>query len=184
MAYQGARNPWSQASPGYGAAIAALSQAIGNLIGKKWQQAAERSGLHDQFSRSCYLPAVRHPGGRRDVRQGERIAARAPLRRPPYPSSPANRVLVMPLQAARHANLCAVVRLLEQDGLVTREAQVQFLGNPVTAFKLQAMLDGGWIGPLFAERVEHVLLKPRGWMSEVHAEEATQSAETGPLVPS
>lgn len=90
----------------------------------------------------------------------------------------------MPFQAARHANLCDVIRLLEQDGLVTREAQVQFLGNPVTAFKLQAMLDGGWIGPMFAERVEHVLSKPRGWMSEVHTEAAAWSVETGPFVPS
>lgn len=90
----------------------------------------------------------------------------------------------MPFQAARHANLCAVIRLLEQDGLVTREAQVQFLGNPVTAFKLQAMLEGGWIGPMFAERVEHVLFKPRGWMSEVRTEDAARPGETALLVPS
>jgi hypothetical protein len=90
----------------------------------------------------------------------------------------------MPFQAARHVNLCTVIRLLEQDGLVTREAQVEFLGNPVTAFKLQAMLEGAWISPMFAERVEHVLFKPRGWASERHTEQVTLSATAPPLVPS
>jgi hypothetical protein len=90
----------------------------------------------------------------------------------------------MPIQTARLANLRSVIRLLEQDGLVSRQAQVEFLDNPVTAEKLQTMLDGGHIGALFAEHVEHVLFKPRGWMSEVHTDEAIPTVETGPLVPS
>lgn len=75
----------------------------------------------------------------------------------------------MPVQAARLANLRAIVRLLEEDGLVTRESQAAFLENAVTAFKLQAMLDGARIDTLFAEHVEHVLFKPRGWLSETQS---------------
>lgn len=82
----------------------------------------------------------------------------------------------MPVQAARRANLRLVIRLLEEDGLVTRESQVDYLDNAVTASRLQAMLDGSHIHTLFAEHVEHVLFKPRGWMSEAHAPEALEMA--------
>jgi hypothetical protein len=74
----------------------------------------------------------------------------------------------MCVQAARRANLRNVIHLLELDGLSCREAQVQFLNNPVTAYKLQSMLDGAHIPTLFSTHVEHVLFKPRGWMSEPH----------------
>lgn len=77
----------------------------------------------------------------------------------------------MPVQAARLANLRSVIRLLEEDGLATRDSQAAFLENAVTAFKLQAMLDGARIETLFAEHVEHVLFKPRGWMSKAHTPE-------------
>lgn len=72
----------------------------------------------------------------------------------------------MPTQAARLAKLRAVIALLEREGLSSRRAQAQFLGNVVTPRRLQAMLDGGHINTLFAAHVEHVLSKPRGWMSE------------------
>jgi hypothetical protein len=83
----------------------------------------------------------------------------------------------MPVQVVRRANLRSIIRLLEEDGLVTRESQAIFLENAVTAFKLQAMLDGARIDTLFAEHVEHVLLKPRGWMSETHGQEALDFSE-------
>jgi hypothetical protein len=75
----------------------------------------------------------------------------------------------MPVQAARLANLRTVIRLLEEDGLLTRASQAEFLQNAVTAFKLQAMLDGAHIDASFADHVEHVLFNPRGWMSEAHS---------------
>jgi len=74
----------------------------------------------------------------------------------------------MTVQTARLENLRSVIRLLEEDGFGTRQAQVAYLGNAVTAVKLQAMLDGSHIDALFADHVEHVLFKPRGWMSEHH----------------
>jgi hypothetical protein len=90
----------------------------------------------------------------------------------------------MPVQAARLANLHIVIRLLKEDGLVTRESQAAFLENAVTAFKLQAMLDGAHIDALFSEHVEHVLFKPRGWMNECHSAEARDMDEPSPEVPS
>jgi len=39
------------------------------------------------------------------------------------------------------------------------------------------MLDGSHIHALFAEHVEYVLFKPRGWMSEAHSEEVLDFAE-------
>jgi hypothetical protein len=74
----------------------------------------------------------------------------------------------MKVQTARLNNLRAVIRLLEQDGLASREGQAVYLGRAVTARKLQAMLDGAHIHVLFAEHVEHALFKPRGWMSQQH----------------
>ncbi len=82
----------------------------------------------------------------------------------------------MPVQAARRANLRSIICLLEEDGLVTRQSQVEYLDSPVTASRLQAMLDGSHIHALFAEHVEHVLFKPRGWMSEVHSPETMKLA--------
>jgi hypothetical protein len=87
----------------------------------------------------------------------------------------------MPVQTARLANLRSVVRLLEQDGLVSRQAQVEFLGNTVTVMKLQAMLEGAHIGAMFAEHVEYALFKPRGWMSELHEGASTASDEASGL---
>ncbi|MGN6482664.1 hypothetical protein [Luteibacter sp.] len=72
----------------------------------------------------------------------------------------------MPTQAARRANLRVVIEQLEQDGLSSREAQAHFLGEAVTARRLQAMLEGAYIDALFAGHIEHVLFKPRGWMSK------------------
>ncbi|MGF6492778.1 hypothetical protein ABIE56_000935 [Luteibacter sp. 621] len=71
----------------------------------------------------------------------------------------------MPTQAARLAKLRAVITVLEREGMSSRKAQARYLGNVVTPRRLQAMLDGGRIDALFAAHVEHVLLKPRGWMS-------------------
>lgn len=87
----------------------------------------------------------------------------------------------MPTQAARVANLRAIIDLLEHDGLVSRQAQAQFFGDVVTARRLQSMLNGGHIDTLFAAHVEHVLFRPRGWMSEAHeasAPFATRALET------
>ena len=89
----------------------------------------------------------------------------------------------MPVQAARLANLRSVIRLLEAEGLVTRQSQADYLDNAVTASRLQAMLDGSHIHTLFAEHVEHVLFKPRGWMSVFHAQAAPDMAESTPGVP-
>lgn len=90
--------------------------------------------------------------------------------------------VIMPVQAARLANLRSILRLLEEDGLATRESQAAFLETAVTAYKLQAMLDGARIDTLFAEHVEHVLFKPRGWMSEAHAPEVLDMVERTPGV--
>jgi len=76
----------------------------------------------------------------------------------------------MAIQTARLANLRAVIYRLEQNGMASRHAQVAFFGNTITPARLQSMLEGGPIGPLFAEHVEHALHKPKGWMSEVHDE--------------
>jgi hypothetical protein len=88
----------------------------------------------------------------------------------------------MPVQAARLANLRSVIRLLEEEGLVTRQSQADYLDNAVPASRLQAMLDGSHIHTLFAEHVEHVLFKPRGWMSEAHDPETLDIAEGTPRV--
>ncbi|WP_369927442.1 hypothetical protein [Xanthomonas sp. NCPPB 2632] len=72
----------------------------------------------------------------------------------------------MPIQTARRANLKALIDQLEADDVSTRQAQAVYLGRSVTARKLQAMLDGSHIDSLFAGHIEHVLLKPRGWMSD------------------
>src|SRR6187402_1278151 len=51
------------------------------------------------------------------------------------------------------------------------QSQAAFPENAVTAYKLQAMLDGARIDTMCAEHVEHILFKPRGWMSEPHSAE-------------
>jgi hypothetical protein len=86
----------------------------------------------------------------------------------------------MTVQSIRLANLRALVRKLVKEGLATREAQAEFLGNAASAYGLQKMLDGGAIPLLFAEHVEHVMFKPRGWMSENHEVIGNASAGRAP----
>lgn len=111
---------------------------------------------------------------------GAQEAERAPLRLsswsatfsirevllPMHPISYGARIPFMPTQVARLAKLRAVVAKLEREGLSSPKAQARYLGDVVTQRRLQAMLEGGRIDTLFAAHVEHVLLKPRGWMSE------------------
>lgn len=81
----------------------------------------------------------------------------------------------MPVQSIRRANLHKIVQQLEHAGFGSRELQVLYLGRPVSARKLQAMLDGARIESMFAEHVEFVMERPRGWLS--HAHEATEDEE-------
>ena len=74
----------------------------------------------------------------------------------------------MPSQAIRRANLRAILHRLASEGYGTREAQALYLGRAVTPNRLEAMLAGAEIPALFAAHVEHVLFKPKGWMSEPH----------------
>ena len=71
----------------------------------------------------------------------------------------------MHTQNVRHAKLLEVLTQLERDGYCSRESQAIYLGGAVTARRLEAMLAGADIPALFAGRIEHVMFKPRGWMS-------------------
>lgn len=85
----------------------------------------------------------------------------------------------MPTQAIRRANLRAILLRLASEGYGTREAQALYLGRSVTPNRLEAMLAGADIPALFAARIEHVLFKPKGWMSEPHPDSvALRACET------
>lgn len=73
----------------------------------------------------------------------------------------------MPVQTTRHVNLRAVLRQLEREGIAGYEEQARYLGN-VTAQHLADMDHGALIDPLFAQHVEWVLHRRRGWMDESH----------------
>lgn len=73
----------------------------------------------------------------------------------------------MPIQTARHINLRAVLVQLSREGIAGYEEQAQYLGN-VTAQRLAAMDRGDPVDALFAEHVEWVLHRRRGWMDESH----------------
>ena len=75
----------------------------------------------------------------------------------------------MSVQNARRINLQRVLDQLERDGYATREAQALYIGGSATARRLDAMLAGADIAVLLATHVEHVLFKPRGWMSHLSA---------------
>ncbi|WP_036114433.1 MULTISPECIES: hypothetical protein [Luteibacter] len=75
----------------------------------------------------------------------------------------------MTTQLHRHANLRTILTELEREGYTTREAQALYLGRVVTPARLDSMLAGADIPTLVAAHIEHVLFKPRGWMSESHA---------------
>jgi hypothetical protein len=82
----------------------------------------------------------------------------------------------MSVQNARRINLQRALDQLERDGYTTREAQALYIGGSATARRLDAMLGGGDIPVLFATHIEHVLFKPRGWMSHLPANEETSVA--------
>jgi hypothetical protein len=82
----------------------------------------------------------------------------------------------MPTQAIRRAKLREALQELEREGYATREAQALYIGGSATARRLDAMLGGADIPVLFATHVEHVLFKPRGWMSNLSDSEKTSVA--------
>lgn len=73
----------------------------------------------------------------------------------------------MPVQNTRHHNLRAVLAQLEREGIVGYAEQAEHIGN-VTAQRLAAMDQGANIDVLFAQHVEWVLHRRRGWLDEWH----------------
>jgi len=71
----------------------------------------------------------------------------------------------MHTQSIRHVNLTKILEQLESEGYISRESQALYLGGAVTAGRLESMLAGADIPALFASRIEHVMFKPKGWMS-------------------
>ena len=108
--------------------------------------------------------------GCRVVRQGRQLELQKDTARSAFAlACPlVNGIDVMPIQTARFANLRRIIDALEQRGFLCRQSQANFLGTAASARALQSMLDGVPIPLLFAEHVEHLLSKPRGWMSQHH----------------
>lgn len=76
--------------------------------------------------------------------------------------------MLTPKQRARHDNLHALVRKLEELGLTTRAAQARALGPSIRGERLEAMLGGGEISQFTALAIEHYLRRPRHWMDHPH----------------
>jgi hypothetical protein len=76
---------------------------------------------------------------------------------------------VMPIQTARHSNLSRLLRWLEEHGVVGAAAQAAFLGNAVTAHRLESMAAGSEVPVLFARHIEVFLHLPRNWMDDAGA---------------
>jgi hypothetical protein len=81
--------------------------------------------------------------------------------------------VAMPTQAIRRAKLHEALQELKREGHATREAQALYIGGSATARRLDAMLGGADIPVLFVTHVEHVLFKPKGWMSNLSDSEET-----------
>jgi hypothetical protein len=79
----------------------------------------------------------------------------------------------MPIQRIRHNNLDRVLRWLEEHQVVGWDAQTQYLGNPVTARRLETMASGADIPVLVARHIEVVLGLPRNWMDDSDAPRAS-----------
>jgi hypothetical protein len=73
----------------------------------------------------------------------------------------------MPVQHARHVNLQKVLDQLEREGVEGIAAQAEHLGN-ITPGKLAGMVAGGPIDVMFAQHIEWVFHRRRGWMDELH----------------
>ncbi|NII06008.1 hypothetical protein KR767_21255 [Luteibacter anthropi] len=80
----------------------------------------------------------------------------------------------MPVQNARHVNLRAVLAQLEADGIAGYAEQAVYLGN-ITEGRLASMDRGGAIDVMFAEHVEWVLHRRRGWMDELHSDDPLEA---------
>ena len=84
----------------------------------------------------------------------------------------------MHTQRVRHVKLVQILEQLASEGYCSRESQALYLGGAVTARRLEAMLAGADIPALFASRIEHVMFKPKGWMSETQATDALAGCES------
>jgi hypothetical protein len=73
----------------------------------------------------------------------------------------------MPVQRARHVQLTRILQWMGEGQIVTWEDRVHYLGNPVTARRLEIMAQGGEIPVLVARHIEVVLGLPRGWMDDM-----------------
>jgi hypothetical protein len=76
----------------------------------------------------------------------------------------------MPVQRVRHAQLARILQWMTEGDIVTWEARVDYLGNPVTAKRLEIMAQGGEIPVLVARHIEVVLGLPREWMDDTEAD--------------
>ncbi|WP_285404641.1 hypothetical protein [Luteibacter sp. ME-Dv--P-043b] len=76
----------------------------------------------------------------------------------------------MPIQIARHAQLARILQWMTEGDIVTWEARVDYLGNPVTAKRLEIMAQGGEIPVLVARHIEVVLGLPREWLDDTQAD--------------
>lgn len=76
---------------------------------------------------------------------------------------------VMPIQTARHSNLRRLILWLEEHGVVGMAAQAAFLGNTLTAHRLESMVSGSEVSVLFARHIEVFLHLPRNWMDDAGA---------------
>jgi hypothetical protein len=72
----------------------------------------------------------------------------------------------MPVQRARHVQLNRILQWMAEGRLDTWEDRVDYLGNPVTAKRLEIMANGGEVPVLVARHIEVVLGLPRGWMDD------------------
>jgi len=75
----------------------------------------------------------------------------------------------MPVQTARHANLRTLLTQLEAEGVAGYAEQAAYLGN-ITEGRLASMDHGGDIDVLFAQHVEWVFHRRKGWMDELHSD--------------
>lgn len=84
----------------------------------------------------------------------------------------------MHTQRFRHVKLVEILEQLAREGYCSRESQALYLGGAVTARRLESMLAGADVPALFASRIEHVMFKPKGWMSQPLGTDATEPEES------
>ncbi|MBB3228554.1 hypothetical protein FHW69_003196 [Luteibacter sp. Sphag1AF] len=73
----------------------------------------------------------------------------------------------MHLQQTRHQNLLQLLRLMEEEGIFSVEAQAKRIGG-FDANALARMKAQRPIGCLVARRIEWAMSKPNGWMDQRH----------------